>query len=97
MLKVVRESHAKADLVDIWLYVASDNLTAADRLMDEIETAFAMLAAQPNAGRSRPELAASLRSIPVGAYAIFYRPTETRIEVVRVLSSYRDVTRDLFQ
>ena len=84
-------------MVDIWLYVAEHNLTAADRLMYDIETAFAMLAEQPNAGKSRPELAASLRSIPVGEYAIFYRPTETRIEIVRVLSSYRDITSDLFQ
>ena len=42
-------------------------------------------------GRARPELAADLRSFPVGNYIIFYRPIEDGVEIVRVLSGARDI------
>lgn len=42
-------------------------------------------------GRSREELAPSLRSLPVDKYVIFYRPIENGIQVERVLSGYRDL------
>jgi len=42
-------------------------------------------------GREREELQRGLRSFPVGNYVVFYRLIEKGIEVVRVLSGYRDV------
>jgi toxin ParE1/3/4 len=42
-------------------------------------------------GRSRQEIAPSLRSLPVDKYVIFYRPIENGIQVERVLSGYRDL------
>ena len=51
---------------------------------------------QPELGRSREELAPSLRSFPARKYIIFYRPAEDGIEVIRVLSSYRDIDSLLF-
>lgn len=45
----------------------------------------------PEAGRSRSELQMGLRSFPVGRYLIFYRPSATSVEIVRVLHSARDV------
>jgi len=65
-------------------------------VIDRIEEAFDMLAQMPLAGRSRTELAAGLRSFPVGNYLIFYVPLPDGIEVVRVMSSRRDVdTEDM--
>jgi len=52
---------------------------------------FQTLATQPGIGRARDELAESLRSFPVGNYVIFYRATQGGIEVVRVLSGFRDI------
>ena len=42
-------------------------------------------------GRRREELAPGLRSILQGSYVIFYRLTEERIEIVRVLHVARDI------
>ena len=82
---------SRSDLDDIWLYIASDNRTAADRFIDELVGKFQTLATQPGIGRSRDELAESLRSFPVGNYVIFYRALADGIEIVRVLSGFRDI------
>jgi toxin ParE1/3/4 len=42
-------------------------------------------------GRSRDELATNVRSFPVNDYLIFYRPIEEGIEILRVVSGYRDL------
>jgi toxin ParE1/3/4 len=82
---------AENDLTDIWVHIASDNPVAADALLDRIGEQCAMLAANPKAGRARPELFAELRSFPVGSYLILYRPEPGGIEVVRVLHGSRDL------
>ena len=48
---------AQTDLLEARLFIAEDNLTAADRVLDSIETEAKMLATQPLMGRARPELA----------------------------------------
>ena len=82
---------ARSDLDDIWYYIASDNVAAADRHVNELVGKFQILATQPGIGPARDELAASLRSYPVGRYVIFYRAMQDGIEVVRVLSGFRDI------
>ena len=87
--RLSRQAHI--DLDDIWLYIASDSVAAADRFVDEFTAKFRLLATQPGIGRSRDEFAESLRSLPVGNYIIFYRPIDAGVEVVRVLSGFRDI------
>lgn len=82
---------ARADLDEIWLYIAEDSLSAADRFVDEIIARFPALAQQPGMGRQRPELAPELRSVPVSNYLVFYRPHPEGIDIVRVLSGFRDL------
>lgn len=82
--------HAAADLDEIWLFIAQDNLQAADKLIRLITSRFAKLASIPHIGRSRDELSQGLRSFPVGQYVIFYRPNEDWIEIVRVLHGARN-------
>ncbi len=91
MSQVVLSELAEADLTDIWIFVARDNPTAADRLTDEIHDKCQLLAARPKMGRLRPELAPSIRSFTVGSYVIFYRVSTTGIEVARVLHGRRDI------
>lgn len=52
---------------------------------------FRRWATQPGIGRTRDELAESLRSFPVGNYVIFYRAMPDGIDIVRVLSGFRDI------
>ena len=46
-------------------------------------------------GRNRNELMENVRSFPIDDYLIFYSPIEVGIEVLRVVSGYRDL-EDLF-
>jgi toxin ParE1/3/4 len=54
-----RRTQAEIDLEEIWLFIAADNIAAADRLLDRIGSIFEMLAENPLAGRLRPELASA--------------------------------------
>ena len=90
----MRSKQARADLDAIWDYIAADNPDAADALLHRIGDTLCMLADNPRAGRERPELAASLRSFPVGNYIVFYLPLSDGINVVRILSGYLDITAE---
>ena len=88
----VRETPlAESDLDAIWFYIAQDSPGQATRFLRTIDEKCRTLADAPMIGRSRPELAPGLRSLPVGNYAIFYRPIEDGIEIVRVLHQSRDI------
>ena len=91
MASVRRSALAEQDLLGIWSFIAKDNPDAADRFLDLIGEKCELLADSPEMGRRRDDLAPSLRSFPVGRYIIFYRPSERSIQVVRVLSAYRDI------
>jgi toxin ParE1/3/4 len=93
--KVVIRSLAESDLDDIWDYVALDNIEQAEKLIGKFGIKLQNLAESPYMGRNREELMQDLRSFPLGAYVIFYRPTKDGIEVIRVLHSARD-TEDIF-
>ncbi len=54
------------------------------------------LAKFPKMGKRRDELYPSLRSLPVDVYVIFYRLIPEGIEIIRVVSGYRDL-RKLFE
>jgi len=84
-------AQARADLEEIWLYIAADSPGAADRFVDRILAACRKLARSPGIGRTREELAPGVRSLPLGNYVIFYRAAKPGIEVIRVLSGYRDI------
>lgn len=90
--KIKRKPAAKADLLDIWEYVAADDIEQADRLLDAIEIQCQKLSRFPRLGRARDELLPSLRSFPVGNYVVFYRPSKDGIEIIRVLHGRRDVS-----
>lgn len=91
MAKIERSEQAELDLIDIWTYIAKDSPTAADNLIDHIESVCQLLAKSPLLGRARSELGPNLRSFSVSDYLIFYRPTKMGIVIVRVLSGYRNL------
>ena len=82
---------ARDDLNDIWEFIAQDNSLAASRFIDLIEQKCYLLADNPKIGRQRNELASELRSFPVKSYVIYYRCREKGIEIIRILSSARDI------
>jgi plasmid stabilization system protein ParE len=61
MPEIRRTAQAEEDLIDLWLYIAQDNPSAADRLLDEIEDKFLLLAANPQLGPARADIASDCR------------------------------------
>ena len=84
-------SPARLDLKEINTYLAQKNPQAARKLQAKIREKCRQLADFPGMGRNREELALGLRSFPVDDYLIFYFQVKNRIEIVRVVSGYRDL------
>jgi len=82
-------ARAEEDLIDLWLYIAQENPGAADRLLNEIEEKFPLLAANPELGQARPDIAEECRHLPVGNYLILYRIIPTGVQIVRVVQGSR--------
>lgn len=93
MSRIVRRKAAKADLKEIWKYIARDSPDRADAFLRQLAQKMESLARNPFMGRERSELLPKLRSFPVGNYIIFYRPLSDGIDVVRVLPGAMDIDR----
>ena len=93
MKKYVLSTGADRDLDEIWEYIARDNIDAADRWIERLFDAFAMLARTPGAGHRREDITAlPVLFWPVGAYLIIYRaPKAERIQIVAVTQGARDI------
>jgi toxin ParE1/3/4 len=76
---------AQDALLEVWSFIAQDNPSAADRLLAAIKNQLDRLVRFPELGRKRNELLQGLRSLVVKNYVIFYRLTDSYVEVVRVL------------
>jgi toxin ParE1/3/4 len=80
------------DLQDIWDFIGSDNVLAANKLEDESFEAFEMLAKRPRMGHTRSDLTErDVRFWPVGQYLIVYRSLPNTLQIVAVLHGARDV------
>ncbi len=87
---------ASRDIEAIMDYVAENiSFDAAERLLDKIEDKCKRLICFPNMGQKRDELALDVRSFPVDSYLIFYRTIADGVEILRVVSGYRDL-KNLF-
>lgn len=84
---------ARADLFDIWKYVAIDSLDMADKVREDFYEAIHLLVDRPEIGHIREEANdPSLRFWRVHSYVIVYRPGTQPLEIVRILSGYRDIS-----
>ncbi|PYT56309.1 MAG: type II toxin-antitoxin system RelE/ParE family toxin [Acidobacteria bacterium] len=83
------------DLFEIWSYIASDDLDAANRVEEAIHVASAFLANTPLAGRIREDLTAlPLRFWlvqPYRNYWIVYNPETKPLQVIRIIHGARDL------
>lgn len=81
---------AVQDLDNICEYIARQNSKAASQLFDAIRKKCKLVANFPNMGKSYSKLAVNLRGFVVEDYIIFYYPRDDGIDIVRVISGYRD-------
>ena len=92
---------AKADIFDIWAYIAENSESAADRVEQAIYDACAFLAEGPLRGHTRPDLTPrplrfwTLNRYP--NYTVVYRPDTAPLQIVAVLHGKRNIRRILKQ
>jgi toxin ParE1/3/4 len=90
---------ARRDIREIAGYIAADNLDASDRFIDEVYSAFHLLAGMPDMGSARRFRREGLTGLRVWRvphfkkYLILYRPRPDSIEIIRVLHGARNVER----
>ena len=79
MTPYILAPEALQDLQELWDYIATENLDAADRVIDTLFAAFERLAAMPGLGHRREDLTdRPLRFWTVDAYLVIYRAERTR-------------------
>ena len=88
-LRVAPEAIADGD--DIWLSIAIDSESAAERLLARIDATQTRLAEFPELGQARPDIAPDARSWAVGDYLILYRIEPDAVVIVRILHGARDL------
>ena len=80
---------AEGDLFEIWLYIAKDNLPAAERVEAAIHDACAFLAKAPFHGHTRKDLTSlpfRFWSLPrYSNYIVVYNPATEPLQVIRYL------------
>ena len=92
MIAVYKTPQAKIDLLDCWLYIATENSpNTADKVLLKIEKTLAMLSNNPDAGTSRPELGRNLQSFPTSGYTLFYEHDIKQLTLIRMLHGSMDV------
>jgi toxin ParE1/3/4 len=90
--RFVLSEAAAGDLRDIHDHIAADDPAAARRVLEDIRTAMHRLTDHPGLGHLRDDLAdEALRVWTVHSYLVIYRPDGRPLQVVRVLSGYRDI------
>ncbi len=87
---------AQDDLQEIWLYIAQNNPLAADHVEDALYDTFNILAENPHIGHTRPDIKANnIRFWGVYSYQIIYEPKSEPLQILRILSGYRDINNIL--
>ena len=81
---------ASIDLDDIWEFIATDSVAAANRAMDDILDAIDVLVAFPKQGYRRPNLTSRpLRFKLVREYVIAYAPEKKPLWIVAIFHGRR--------
>lgn len=92
MTNYVLSVDADLDLEEIWEYIASDNVEAADRWIDQLFQAFDLIGQTPGIGHKREDLTSHpVRFWPVGSYLIIYSAERLPIAIVAVTQGSRDI------
>ena len=93
MSDFILDADAVLDLEDIWDYIASDCIEAADRWIEKLFDAFEAIARMPGIGHKREELTNyPILFSSVGAYLIIYRAMPGKpVEIVAITQGSRDI------
>ena len=96
MARIIRSPAAQADAIEVWAYIAEDNISAADQLLERFDQLIQKISLQPLMGKAVDSIAPGIRFIPTGNYLIFYRVITDGVEIARILHSARDIGTEFF-
>ncbi len=82
---------ASQDLNEISDYFLAQSIDAGDRFVSAFHQKCNHLARYPYLGKSYTDLREALRGLTLMNYIIFYRVVGDDIEILRVVSGYRDL------
>jgi len=92
--KLIQSPQAIEDLFEISRGIASDNITAAERLAHRFDDVFRRLADHPQLGERSPSASISdLRLFPVGNYVVYYQVFSDQVWILRVWHAARAALR----
>ena len=81
---------ARSDVKSLWRTIASDNLVAANRILDRIDATFQHLRESPHVGSDMSQYGIGLRAFSVGNYVVSFINDDRRVTIVRVIHGARD-------
>ena len=93
MARVHYSRQARADLIEIWLHIAGESQSVADRCLETIEASCDRLAMFPELGPARPDIASDARMLVVERWLALYRIEQDKVQIVRVVDGARDLTK----
>jgi plasmid stabilization system protein ParE len=92
MAEYLLSPEALDDLRSIRDFIASDSVAAAEKVLDNLFTAFEQLAEWPGQGHFRSEVTdRKVRFWPVGSYLVVYRDNSTPLQIAAILHGARDI------
>jgi toxin ParE1/3/4 len=97
--RVIWRAVAEEDLTEAYLYIGADSPEAAERLLDAVGDAVALLLENPQAGSPREFRSPRARGVrswaPQGFpdHLLFYKVSGDDIEIIRFLHGARDLPR----
>lgn len=89
---------AREDLIEIYSYIGLDNPSAAERILDAVQTKAELLVEYPRMGERRPEIRPSTRILIEEPYLILYETHPdsdeggiNEVEIVRIVDGRRNL------
>jgi toxin ParE1/3/4 len=81
------------DIEQIADYIASQSgLAESEKFLSKLDAKFAKIVQFPNLGRQRDEILLNIRSLSIDTYLILYMPIEQDVEILRIVSGYRNIS-----
>jgi toxin ParE1/3/4 len=85
---------AETDLREIWRYIASDNPTAADRVLLRIDAKLQILRQFPKIGALRNDIRRDMRMLVEGNYLLLYEydSRKDEVDLIAVIDGRRELS-----
>lgn len=99
-MKLLFQEKVVSDLDSIYDYIAEDNVSAAEKVIDDIYDKFETLLTFPGIGSnlsSRIKTKTDFKYIINGEYVILYKQEKDAVRVYRVVNCKQDILRVIFE